>query len=75
MTEFPECTCSEDRNGGDPDQHTASCAWANAVEASEERAVVCPRCSHRFTLSTGFPDEWASCPECGLNGDVRVAAP
>lgn len=37
----PECTCSEDRNGGDPHDHAASCAWANAVlsRASREKDV------------------------------------
>lgn len=34
-----ECTCSEDRNGGDPEQHTATCEWANAQ----------PRASTSFT--------------------------
>jgi len=28
---WPECTCSEDRNGGDPYNHAASCPWALAV--------------------------------------------
>jgi hypothetical protein len=32
----PECTCSEERNGGDPNDHTASCVWADYVLAQEE---------------------------------------
>jgi hypothetical protein len=30
-----ECTCAEDRNGGDPYDHAASCPWANAAIARE----------------------------------------
>lgn len=33
----PECTCSEEWNGGDPYNHTASCAWANFILSQEAK--------------------------------------
>ncbi len=31
----PECTCSEEWNGGDPGDHLRGCAWAEWAEARE----------------------------------------
>ena len=31
LAQEEQCTCSEDRNGGNPEDHAASCAWAIAV--------------------------------------------
>ena len=59
---IPECTCSEDWNGGDPYNHTASCEWAN-YQLSLERGEVttfdlnelAARC-HSTAVSKGFWD-------------------
>lgn len=44
MTDPPstqsECTCSEDRNGGDPHDHAVSCPWANEAVKLQNDATL-----------------------------------
>lgn len=40
----------------------------------DDISLSCPRCDYRFMLPRDFPGQWASCPNCGLNGGDWLSA-
>lgn len=61
----PECTCSEDRQGGDPEDHSGTCAWAGWALMGDRPA---DHEAERFALFA-YEDYY---PRGGINDLVKV---